>query len=123
MSDRFWDQMAPYGPAPLFYSYGRGEWVAGSVVQSVQFRMRAGDQALARGVMLMNDGRVYTWTVLREGREHTPGTPRRLATLNRTRGGDSAATFAGIARELLTFERDRIEPELFDGYRVQVDAL
>jgi hypothetical protein len=114
MTERFWDEMAPYGANG--YSFGRGEWVDGSVSQSVQFKMRPGDQCIARGVMLMSDGRVYTWTVLAEGREHRPGAPRRLASLSRQ-------TFADAARGMLTFEWDLIDPDLIDGYQSQVDAL
>ena len=122
MTERFWDQAAPYGPN--LYSYGRGEWVDGKVSRSIQFTMRDGDQCLARGAMLMNDGRVYTWTVLREGREHRPESPRRLASMVCVRfGGDSVATFRDEARGMLEFERDRIEPDLFDVYRAEVNAL
>lgn len=114
MTERFWDQGAPYGANQ--YSYGRGEWVDGSVSTSIQFKMRPGDQCIARGAMLMDDGRVYTWTVLAEGREHRPGVPRRLASLSRL-------SFADVARGMLECETDRIDPELIDGYRAQVAAL
>lgn len=114
MTERFWDQSAPYGRNG--YSFGRGEWVDGTVLKSIQFKMREGDQCLVRGVMEMDDGHVYTWTVLREGREHRPGVPRRLASRVRT-------SFAIAAREMLDFERDRIDPDLIAGYREQVDAL
>ncbi|AXH66482.1 hypothetical protein SEA_SATIS_333 [Streptomyces phage Satis] len=121
-TDRFWDQGAPYGPN--LYSFGRGEWVDGSVRQSVQFKMRAGDQCIARGAMLMDDDRVYTWTVLAEGREHRPELPRRLATRWRLRfGGDAVRTFKDVAAELFEVERDRIEPDLIDHYAEQIDAL
>jgi hypothetical protein len=116
MTEAFWDQGAPYGPNG--YSFGRGERVEGKVSQSIQFRMRPGDQCLARGVMLMTDGRVYTWTVLREGRDRGDGR-RRLATLVRT-------SFEETARGMFDIERDRIDPELIDcvgGYRAQVNAL
>jgi hypothetical protein len=114
VTEKFWDRDAPYGPNG--YTFGRGEWVESPAVRSIQFRMRDGDQCLARGVMETEDGHVYTWTVLREGREHRPDVPRRLASRVRQ-------SFTVAAREMLKFEQACIEPDMLGYYAQQVDAL
>lgn len=112
--ERFYDQAAPYGANG--YAYYRGEEVDGMSVQTIQFKMKPGDQCLARGVMKMADGRVYTWTV-RSERHPDPATGRhRLATRSRR-------SFEETAREMFECERDRILPDLLDFYQQQVDAL
>lgn len=112
--ERFFDRDAPYGPNG--YAYGRGEEVIGRRVQTIQFKMRPGDPCLARGVMKMDDGRVYVWTVRSERHADPITGRRRLATLSRR-------SFEEEARELFAFERDRIEPDLLDEYRRMLDAL
>jgi hypothetical protein len=114
MTERFWDRSAPYGVNG--YSYGRGEWVDGEVSQSVQFKMRAGDQCIARGVMEMTDGRLYTWTVRAERHADMSG-HRRLATLMRS------GTFAELSHSLFAAEESRIDPDRIAEYRAEIDAL
>jgi hypothetical protein len=99
-----------------FYDRDAEAEVTGKIVQQVTFRMRAGDQCTARGVMLMSDGRVYICTERAERHADVGSGRTRLASLSRQ-------SFAATAVGLLEFERDRIEPGLMDGYRAQIDAL
>ncbi len=120
MTEKFWDQGAPYGQNG--YSFGGGEWVDGTVTRSIEFRMKPGGQCFARGAMEMADGTVYLWTVLNEGREHRLGEPRRLASR-------SWQSFRDLAHGLFLMEEDCIRPDLMDdtgtvpGYRSQLAAL
>lgn len=113
-AEPFWDRSAPY-VGPHDYTRGTGEFVTGKITRAIQFKMRPGDQCIARGVMEMSDGLVYLWAVRAEG--HADGEHRRLA--GRVRSG----TFEQNARELFEFEKSRIEPDLLDHYRAQCDAL
>lgn len=113
-SEPFWDDAAPY-EGPNLYARHEGQEVTGLRTQVIQFKMRPGDQCIARGVMLLSDDRVYIWSVRAEGHADMNGR-RRLATLSRQ-------SFADTARGLFKFERDRIEPDLLDHYQAQIDAL
>lgn len=97
-----------------------GAEVTARVVQSIQYRTERSTQCLARGVMATEDGKVYTFTVRREGHgDPGYGNARRIATLMN-------GTFADTARGLLEFERPYIDPDLITGpggYQEQVDAL
>lgn len=115
IAERFWDDAAPYEGKNL-YARGTGAYVSGGIAAAIQFKMREGDQCDARGVMLMTDGRVYTWTCRAERHADLNGR-RRLATFMRS------GTFADHARGLFEFERTRIDPELMDHYRAQLAAL
>ena len=118
----WWDTAAPYGPNG--YQYGRGEDVTGHRgAREISFvLMRVDPICIARGVAVMTDGRVYTFTVLKPGhattRDHD-GRPRpRLATLSRQ-------TFHEAARGIVEWELagHRLTPESARAYGEQISAL
>jgi hypothetical protein len=101
-AERFWDQDAR-------------EFVSGHIVVRVSFAMDLSRQCAARGVMLTDDGTVYTWTIRRPGHEDMNGC-RRIAT--RVRG-----TLRDNAFGLLEFERKYVEPGLYVRYGAAIRAL
>lgn len=110
----FWDNAAPY-TGPHGYAECKGEPVPGRVTAAIQFRMERSEQCIARGVMLMDDESVYTWTVRRERHADMNGR-RRLATRTRR-------TFREAAAGLLEFERRYIDPDLYAHYADQVAKI
>lgn len=110
----FWDGYGPY-EGPHGYARGTGEYVPGRVTAAVQFRTERSVQCIAHGVMLMDDGSVYLWTVRREGHEDEDGR-RRLASRSRQ-------TFRQAAAGLLESERDYIDPDLYAHYAEQVSKI
>lgn len=99
-----------------FYDRDRKREVEGRVEQTIQFKMKPGEQCTARGVMRMDDGTVYTWTIFTPRYRDVDTGRRRLATLSRQ-------PFKETALGLLAFEEDQIEPDLLDECRKTVDAL
>ncbi|MCP9209542.1 hypothetical protein [Streptomyces cucumeris] len=108
MTELFWDRDA---------NDGRGAEVEGRVADSVQFLLARSVQCISRGVMAMDDGRVYIFTVRREGHGDVgSGGRRRLAT--RMDG-----TLKDVAAGLFAMERDWIDPDLLDHYTEKINAL
>lgn len=103
---------------------GAGAEVPGHVVHAVQFRLTRSTQCIARGVMQMDTGAIYTWTVRRPGQGDTISAPGREICRIATRM--PYGKFADHARGLLDMERSWIDPDLIDGpdgYQAQVNAL
>lgn len=111
MTERFVDREA---------NNGTGAEITSPVRWSIQFRTELSARYLARGVMETEDGKVYTFTVLREGHGDADyGNARRVA--DRT-----DLSFGTTAVLLLDCEREWIDPDLISGergYQAQVDAL
>ena len=101
---------------------GAGAEVSGRVATAIQFRLTESEQCIARGVMLMEDGTLYTFTVRKPGRGDVI-TRRDGQEVCRIATRMHHGTFAGLACGLLEFEREYLDADLFAFYSKQVDAL
>lgn len=110
----FWDAMGPH-EGPNLYARGTGECVPGWAVVVIQFRTPRSERCIARGVMLMDDDSVYTWSVMRERFSDMNGR-RRLASRSRQ-------SFRETAAGLLKHEQEYMDPDLYAHYAKKIEKI
>lgn len=113
---KFWTEEKAYD---IWGDGWRGAWVEERVADSVQFAMREGDEDIAMGVMLMDDGTVYTWCIRKDGHGgRAPGGEERRRLARR-----SDLTYFGAVRKLFAAEKPFMDSGRVAGYAAMVRAL
>jgi hypothetical protein len=116
MTERFWDEMAPY-EGPNGYARCTGEEVVGSITQSIEFKLETSLMLSRVGVREMTDGRRYILAIRKAGHVPSHGHAR-VAILHR-----GHMTFKELAEDVYRRERGFMDPGLAKFYRQQIDAL